>query len=74
MGNLTPDANDNMAQCTQRQSEGCNASGCSDSDTEKPIIKQGSTSRVPGKKDAQNLMVRLPLGVAVLRDPAFNKA
>ena len=73
MGNLTPDANDNVAQCTQRQSESCNASGCSDSGTEKPINKRGSTSRAPGKKDAQNLMVRLPLGVAVPRDPAFNK-
>jgi malate dehydrogenase (oxaloacetate-decarboxylating)(NADP+) len=73
MGNLTPDANDNVVQCTQRQSESCSASGCSDSGAGKPVNKQGSMSRAPVKKDAKNLMVRLPIGVAVLRDPAFNK-
>jgi len=73
MGNLTPDANDNVVQCTQRQSESCSASGCSDSGAGKPDNKQGSMSRAPVKKDAKNLMVRLPIGVAVLRDPAFNK-
>lgn len=35
--------------------------------------KSGSASTVPGKKARKELMIRLPLGIAVLRDPAFNK-
>jgi malate dehydrogenase (oxaloacetate-decarboxylating)(NADP+) len=74
MGDLTRDANDNVGLSTQDRSEGCGAPGCGASGSGKPKNKSGSKSAAPGQRDAKNLMVRLPLGVAVLRDPAFNKS
>ncbi len=37
------------------------------------VGKLGDAALDPRKKDKKELMIRLPLGIAVLRDPAFNK-
>jgi malate dehydrogenase (oxaloacetate-decarboxylating)(NADP+) len=74
MGNLKRDTNDNAGLSAQDRSEGCGASGCGASGSGKPKKKRSSKSAAPEQRDAKNLMARLPLGVAVLRDPAFNKS
>jgi malate dehydrogenase (oxaloacetate-decarboxylating)(NADP+) len=72
MGNATDDADTSAVQSTQGQSKTCKQTGCSTAASAEPAAKKGKASHGPkgGKKD---LMVRLPLGVAILRDPAFNK-
>jgi malate dehydrogenase (oxaloacetate-decarboxylating)(NADP+) len=72
-GNVTRDANDAAVPSTQSQPKSCAESGCSAAVTEEPAEKQGKPSRAPLRKGKKDLMIRLPLGVAVLRDPAFNK-
>jgi len=73
MCNPTDDPNYSAEACNERQPGGCGASGCSDSATVGPAEKKGTKSGVSGKREKKELMARLPLGVAILRDPAFNK-
>jgi malate dehydrogenase (oxaloacetate-decarboxylating)(NADP+) len=76
MGKATGNVSDNVDQCTQGRSEPCGASECSSSDAAEPVGTKDSGARDRSEKKREkkkNLMIRLPLGVAVLRDPAFNK-
>lgn len=70
-GNATRDAHDKALQSPQAQQEGLEKPGCPAADGTSD--KQDKPSRPPLRKGKKDLMIRLPLGVAVLRDPAFNK-
>ncbi len=73
MGNPTGDARDNAGHSSKPQLKSPRDSAQPGSRTGEPSKTTGSVSDVSPKKDSKQLMVRLPLGVAVLRDPAFNK-
>ena len=73
MDDLTNETNDHAVQSVQGQPEGCEGAGCSAPDAGESVGNQGNASPALSKKGKKDLMIRLPLGVAVLRDPAFNQ-
>ncbi len=73
MANVMGDDNDGTFKSTQGHSENCEESDCSAAVTGEPFREQDKAIHAPSKRSKKDLMVRLPLGVAVLRDPAFNK-
>ncbi len=73
MDDLTSETNDHAVQSVQGQPEGCDRTGCSGPDAGESVRNQSKASPALSKKGKKDLMIRLPLGVAVLRDPAFNK-
>ncbi len=73
MRNDRVDAKEREVQSTGNQCESSNDSGRSYSCARAPVGNSGTDSRPPGRRRKKDVMIRLPLGVAVLRDPAFNK-
>jgi malate dehydrogenase (oxaloacetate-decarboxylating)(NADP+) len=73
MANVTGDANDSTFESTKGHSENCEESDSSAVVTGDLSREQDKAIDAPSRRSKKDLMVRLPLGVAVLRDPAFNK-
>ncbi len=75
MGNIQSNANDGVVQSTHGPMESSEVAGCPAAGTDDAAVKQDQASHASmGRaKNKKEIMVRLPLGVAVLRDPAFNK-
>lgn len=73
MSNPKGDANDSTDQSAQDQTKGCEASDKCVTPTGENAEKRLSEAPAVGRKYKKDIMIRLPLGVAVLRDPAFNK-
>ena len=73
IGNVTADAGDSGFLAAQDQPKSREDSDCAAAVTGELAEKQDKTPDVPSRKSRKDLMIRLPLGVAVLRDPAFNK-
>jgi malate dehydrogenase (oxaloacetate-decarboxylating)(NADP+) len=55
------------------QHENCAKSECSSAASSALSPKRDRVADDPVKRTKKDLMIRLPLGIAVLRDPAFNK-
>ncbi len=72
-GNVTGDASDSGVQATRSEPKSRKEPGRAASVTGKLAEKQDKAPDVSSRRDKKDLMIRLPLGVAVLRDPAFNK-
>lgn len=73
MANMTSDDNNSVVQSAPQKAETCEESGCSESATVDKAEKRDKASSATLEGAKKDIMVRLPLGVAVLRDPAFNK-
>jgi len=73
MGTKRRGANGGPDDCAQGKQEKRGGSGQSDSVTGFAAGAQGSKSHPREGRKRKDMMIRLPLGVAVLRDPAFNK-
>ena len=73
MPNPTDNANDSMKERTERPMKISGAAESSKAGAGGGAGKPGTASLDPLKKAKKELMIRLPLGIAVLRDPAFNK-
>ena len=73
MPNPTDDANDSVKESRERPVKSSGVAESSEPGTVGGAGKPGTASLDPGKKARKERMIRLPLGIAVLRDPAFNK-
>jgi malate dehydrogenase (oxaloacetate-decarboxylating)(NADP+) len=73
MRNPKDDPNTNTGKSAPNQPKGPSAKGRSQSPSKGSAKKPGAESRQPEQKEKKDIMIRLPLGVAVLRDPALNK-
>ncbi|MEJ2718659.1 MAG: NAD-dependent malic enzyme [Deltaproteobacteria bacterium] len=72
MADLPSDTQERTDQCVP-PSEDRGISGGSGPAAGEPAEKRGTDSRLRGRRGEKDVKIRLPLGVAVLRDPAFNK-
>jgi malate dehydrogenase (oxaloacetate-decarboxylating)(NADP+) len=73
MPNPTDDANHSVKESRERPVKSSGVAESSQPGTVGGAGKSGTASLDPGKKAKKERMIRLPLGIAVLRDPAFNK-
>jgi malate dehydrogenase (oxaloacetate-decarboxylating)(NADP+) len=73
MSNGSDWANDREAGCAGSSAQGCNGGGCPASGTDEVSENRSQASRASAGKVKKEMMARLPFGVAVLRDPTFNK-
>ena len=73
VSNPTVDVDDNVKQSAERPVKSSGEAKSSEPVFSGSAGKPGAASPAPGKKVKKELMIRLPLGIAVLRDPAFNK-
>ena len=73
MRKRTGEGHDSVIQCTSGEQNAPGQPGNSTTISCDPTKKPAEASGVVARRDRKDLMIRLPLGLAVLRDPAFNK-
>jgi malate dehydrogenase (oxaloacetate-decarboxylating)(NADP+) len=73
MSKFEDNSSESVVQSTQAETEACRESDCSAEGTDVQAGKRNISPHASPNKERKDRMVRLPLGVAVLRDPAFNK-
>ncbi len=73
MCKVTDESHDASDKSASALEAGCEGSGASDPETGCAAENTETVNRSISTKPKKDIMIRLPLGVAVLRDPAFNK-
>lgn len=74
MSDAPDHANDNADTCSGPEKESCEVARTSDAAADGPVEEKGQEPGSPGRgAKKKDLLIRLPLGVAVLREPGTNK-